>query len=215
MNRSHLFMPGALSILLLLGCNFTINKSITIEDGSTVQGSRNTINGNIFVGSDCNIQGSCRSINGVIRVGDHSQVKDLRSINGDITMERGVIVRGDVESINGSISCNTGGKIRGTLTAINGPIHLENTSVERHVKTTNGDIELLDNSIVQGDIIVKRSKGRKNRRHRLRIEIAQGSVVEGDIIVKDRRLDVRVILIEDGKVNGKIINAQVVDQDEM
>ena len=213
MNRPRFFIMCTLIALLVSGCNFSINKSVTIEDGKTVRGSRNTINGNILIGTDCEIRGSCRSINGGIRVGNQSQAEDLQSINGDITINRGVIVQGDVESINGSVSCDRGCKIHGKLTTINGSVHLENTFVERNIKTYNGDVDLWDESIVKGDIIIKRSKGRRKRLPRLRIEIADGSVVEGDIVVKDRQLDVRVILTDGGKVNGRIINAQVIDEE--
>ena len=77
--------------------------------------------------------------------------------------------------------------------------------------TYNGDIELLRRSVVQGDIIVKRSKGNSHRRRRLKIEIAEESVVEGNLIVKDKYMDVKVILSEGGKVNGRIRNAEVIE----
>lgn len=208
----RLFCLPLVITIVISGCNLRINKSITIDDGRTVRGSQNTVNGSIHIGSDCKLNGNCRSVNGVIRVGSDSKVRDLQAVNGRVTVERNVIVRGKIESVNGSVSCDQGVEIYKSITTVNGSIDLENTMVERDINTYNGDITLSDETNVRGDIIVKKSKGRSRRRRRLTIEITEDSVVEGDIIVKDRTMDVKVILSQGGRVEGRIKNAEVIEE---
>lgn len=212
MKIRRLFCLPLVITVVISGCNLRINKSITVNDGRTVRGSQNTVNGNIYIGSDCKINGHCRSVNGVIRVGSDSRVKDLQAVNGSITVERDVLVKGKIESVNGSVSCDRGVEVYKGVTTVNGSIDLENTMVERHISTYNGDITLSDESTVRGDITVKKSKGRSRRRRRLTIEIKEDSVVEGDIIVKDRNMDVKVILSQGGRVEGRIKNAEVIEE---
>lgn len=201
-----------LSLIILSGCNLSVNKSIVIDDGDKVHGSRNTVNGNIYVGSDCRIDGDLRSVNGGIEIGSHSKVQDLQAVNGRIEVGRETMVRGSIESVNGSVTCDRGVEIQGRLTTVNGNIDLENTIVEHDIKTYNGDITLSDESIVRGDIIIKRSKGSSRRHRLLKIEITNGSVVEGDIIVGDRWLDVKVYLSDGGKVRGRVRDADVIER---
>lgn len=212
MKLSRFFIFFIIATICLSGCNLRINKSIHIDDGQTVRGSQNAINGNINIGANCNVNGSCRSVNGNVRVGNDSKVKDLQSVNGRITVERDVLVRGDVESVNGPVSCDPGVEIRGGVTSINGSIDLENTLIEKDVKTYNGDIDLLERTVIHGDIIIKKSRGSSNRRRRLAIEITGHSVVEGDIIVKDRNIEVTVVLSNGGRVEGRVRNAKVIEE---
>ena len=95
---------------------------------------------------------------------------------------------------------------------VNGNIDLDQTLVERDLTTYNGDIVMANESVVRGDIIVKRNKGRSNRRHPLRIKISDDSVVEGDIWVKDRDIDVEVVLSRGGRVEGRVKNAEVIER---
>jgi uncharacterized phosphosugar-binding protein len=80
------------------------------------------------------------------------------------------------------------------------------------IRTHTGDITLQAKSTVEGDITIKRSRSRKHRYRTLDITISDGSVVKGDIIVKDDDLKVKVFLSGGGKVEGTIINAEVVNQ---
>jgi DUF4097 and DUF4098 domain-containing protein YvlB len=212
MRIRRLFCLLLVITIVVSGCNLRINKSITVDDGRTVRGSQNTVNGSIYIGSDCKINGNCRSVNGVIRVGSDSRVKDLQAVNGKITVERNVLVKGKIESVNGSVSCDQGVEVYKGVTTVNGSIDLESTMVEQDLNTYNGDITLSDESTVRGDIVVKKSKGRSRRRRRLTIEITEDSVVEGDIIVKDRTMDVKVILSQGGRVEGRIKNAEVIEE---
>lgn len=212
MKSLPIFFGLPIAIGCILGCSLSVNKTITIADGESVRGSQNTVNGNILVGSHCEVNGDCRSVNGIVEVGNHSKVKDLQTVNGRITIEREVIVRGKIESVNGPVVCDPGVQIYDGVATVNGSIDLENTVVRRNITTYNGDIQLLDRSLIQGDIVVKKSKGDSHRRRRLRIDIAEESVVEGNIIVKDKTMDVKVILSEGGRVSGRIQDAEVIQE---
>jgi len=72
------------------------------------------------------------------------------------------------------------------VNTVNGSIDLEKTKVQHDISTYNGDITLTDNSLVEGDIFIKKNKGRSDRIRRLKIKIEGGSIIEGDIIVKDK-----------------------------
>lgn len=212
MKSLRIFFVLPIAVGCILGCSLSVNKTITIADGESVRGSQNTVNGNILVGSHCEVNGDCRSVNGIIEVGSHSKVKDLQTVNGRITLEREVIVRGKIESVNGPVVCDPGVQIYDGVATVNGSIDLENTVVRRDITTYNGDIQLLDRSLIQGDIVVKRSKGDSHRRRQLRIDIAEESVVEGNIIVRDKTMDVKVILSEGGRVRGRIQDAEVIEE---
>lgn len=200
------------TLILLVGCNVSVNKDIVVHDGAKVSNSQNSVNGSISIGSNCEVRGGCRSVNGNIFVGNNSQVRELQAVNGRIKVDHTVMVRGDIESVNGSVACDSGVEVTGSVSTVNGTIDLNNTTVRRDVSTYNGHVTLLDQSIVRGDIVVKKSKGNANRVRPLEIKIAEGSVLEGDVLVKDDRMDVIVILAEGGIVHGEIIDAEVVQE---
>ena len=217
------------ALLVLPGCNISVNKSIYVDDGETINHGQKTVNGSIYIGSNCKVRGSCSTVNGKIKVGSNSEVRALRTVNmgitigensyadgnvstvnGSILCRAGVKIDGDASTINGAVTCETGGKINGDTTTINGKIDLKKTVVKEDIQTHNGNITLTEGTIVYGDIIIKRST-RLTRRHRkLKIRIADGSVVKGDIINRDRDLEVKVYLETGGSVIGRVERAEVI-----
>ncbi len=206
------FLCPIFTILLIIisSCNVRINKSIHIPDGKSIHHSLNTINGSIHIGSDCKVKGDCRSVNGNIKVGRNSEISDLDAVNGSIDLYEEVIVHGSIKSINGSVRCDRGCKIYYDLYTINGDIDIYNTTIRDDIKTINGDISLFDKSVVENNIIIKRKTGTSDYHHTITIKITEGSVVKGDILAHTNRKKVQVILSEDGKVLGNIINAEVI-----
>lgn len=196
---------------LCVSCNMSINRSIHIEDGRSV-GGFNTINGSITIGEECRVGGSCRSVNGIIEVGRLSRIRDVQTVNGRILIENEAVVRGDIESVNGSVGCRRGVEISGEINTVNGDIDLENTTVARDLTTYTGDVLLESRSIIRGDIIVKKSNSRSRRRRTLHIEITDNSVVHGNIIVRDYDIEAVVILSHGGRVEGRVRNAEVVER---
>jgi hypothetical protein len=219
-----------ITLVVVGGCNLSVNKSIYIKDGETVHSGPKTVNGSIYIGNNCTIKGSCNTVNGRIKVGANCKVRSLKTVNSGIKVGKDSIVDGDIGTVNGSVSCaervkvdgeiatinggvtcNTGVKVGGVITNINGHITLYNTIVKDDVKTYTGDITLKDKSVVEGDIVIRRSRG--SRKHRtLEIRIENRSIVKGDVIVRDDDLEVTVYLSGGGKVEGKIQDAKVIKE---
>lgn len=233
MRKKYVYLVVIVLAVLLVtpGCNISVNKSIYIDDGETVKNAQSTVNGSIYIGSDCKVKGSCNTVNGKIKVGSNSEVRGLKTVNmgitigensyvdgnastvnGSINCKAGVKIDGDASTINGSIKCDSGAKINGDATTVNGKIELKKTVVKEDIRTHNGNITLMNESIVYGDIVIRRSHNITRRHRRLKIRIAEGSVVKGDIINKDDDIDVEVYLTGGGKVIGKIRGAELIKE---
>lgn len=199
----------SLLLLFLASCSMSVNKSIRIEDGETVNHSLNTVNGSIQIGNSCEVFGDCRTINGSIKVGTNSRVTDLKTVNGSIGLHENVHVEGSLESVNGDIRCQQNVRVHRRIGTINGKIDLTETTVKEDITTYNGDITLKDGSLVEGDIIIKKPTGVSGQKRELDIRILNESVVNGNIRVLDENMHVRVHLSRGGKVNGRVENAEV------
>lgn len=210
------------AVLFLVGtcfCLATVNKSIHIADNQKVHGGLSSVNGSIHIGFNCTVGGESHTVNGRIEVGDGSRVDDLRTVNGSIRIGRRVIVDGLVKTTNGSLACDAGTEIIRELRTTNGSIKLTGTKVGGGLTTVNGDVTVLDQSRVRGDIVIRGRQGswffgffRSRRRHPTTIRIEGGSVVEGGIIVEDDRRNVEVIVSKDSKILGRVINAKIIER---
>lgn len=190
------------------------------------RGSRNTLNRNITINADTEINGALRSINGTIDVGEGCSVEDINTVNGTIRIRMDVIIRGDVGSVNGRVNIQDKVRIDGNVTSVNGritldrevvvrdnveivngSINLDKATVEQDITTYNGNITLRNSSRVKGNIVVEENRGwsnnRRQRRH-LTIDLSRESVVEGDIIIEDDDIEVTVYISGGAKVEGKI-----------
>ncbi len=204
------FFVFCLTLLLIAGCSLNINDSIYIEDGEKVRGSQNSINGDIIIGDDCEVDGDSRTINGGIEVGRNSKVRDIEVVNGSIRLYDEVSVNGDVQTVNGDIWTYAGVTVRGEVFTVNGDIDLEGTRVGRNVSTYVGDITLTRKSTVEGDIVINDNHGKHEDDILIIIEVTDESVVEGDIRVVDEDVDVKVYISRGGRVDGRIVNAEVI-----
>lgn len=194
---------------LMNGCRISVNRSIYIEDGEKVRHGLSSVNGSVIVGSDCVVIGNCRSVNGRVEIGNDSEVGNLQSVNGRISVGSNVEVDGDIESVNGSIRCDPDTKVSGKIATINGSIDIDKTDIRRIISTYNGHITLTNQSVVRRNIIIRDSKSRSDSRRQLIIRIEDNSIVEGDIVVRDEDKEVKVYLLNGGKVYGKIDGAVV------
>jgi DUF4097 and DUF4098 domain-containing protein YvlB len=193
----------------LFAIELGINKSIYVQDGQKKSDGISTVNGCIVIGKKCRVQGSCRSVNGLITVGRASEVKRLETVNGGIRVDPGVRVLKDIKSVNGPIECRDAVSVHGSIKSVNGPISLSNTKVEGDLSTYHGNISLEKETQIDGDVIIKDSKGRDRHKKPLYIRITDHSVVHGDIMVEDDDLKVVVQLRGGGKVRGHIYHAVV------
>jgi hypothetical protein len=200
-------------------CLATVNRSIHIADNQTVHGGLSSVNGSIHIGSNCTVGGSSHTVNGRIEVGDGSRVEDLKTVNGSIRIGRRATVDGFARTVNGSISCDSGGEIRREVHTTNGSIELRGAIAGGGLTTTNGDVTVLDQSRVKGDIVIRGRQGfwffgifGWRHRHPITIRIGGGSIVEGGIIVEDDHRNVEVIVSKDSKIQGKVVNAKIVER---
>jgi len=220
-----------IAFFLLTACNVGVNKSIHIRDGEKVSHGQSTVNGSIYIGSHCRVSAGCSTVNGKIEVGSNSEVESLRTVNrgirvgkdsvvdgsavtvnGSIKLKEGVRVDGDIDTVNGNISCGKGVRIEGEVATVNGDVDIVNGIVKEDIKVNNGDITLSDESVLTGNIVIKRSGGFKLRTRKVAIRITGGSLVKGDILVKDSKTRVTVYLSNGGEVAGKIRGAEVVKE---
>ncbi|NOZ60075.1 MAG: hypothetical protein GXO74_00185 [Calditrichaeota bacterium] len=208
MKKKNLLSVLLTFLFFIFACNVNLNKSITIEDGQTVNHSLNVVNGIVRVGNNCVIKGGIRSVNGSVLIGSHTKAQDVKIVNGKIVVGDSSFFDGSLEVVNGEISCGVGTKIHGSVKTVNGGIDLTGVRIRRDVGTVNGDIVLTKASVVEGNIIIKKAKGKFSERQ-CTIRIADNSEVMGNIIVEDERVQVTVHLQSGGKVLGKVENAKV------
>lgn len=76
-------------VLLLVGCDTSINSSLVVPDGESRTGALTSVNGDVTIGKDCTIEGSSTSVNGSIKI----EVTGGSSIEGDVLVKRDVDVR--------------------------------------------------------------------------------------------------------------------------
>jgi hypothetical protein len=213
MHRLHYAVCVSLFLLIILtSCNMSVNNSIQIPNGTKELKSLNSVNGNIIIGSDCDIKGTARSVNGFIQIGDNSRIRTVQTVNGPINLETGVYIDGNAESVNGAINTKPKCIVDGSVESINGSITLTHTTVEKAVTTFNGDISLKQQSIINGNIHIKKTTGQSDHQKTLTITISDSSVVKGDIIVAEPEHPVVVVLRKGGKVIGKVEHAEVKEE---
>ena len=88
-----------LTIWALAACDVSVNRSIRVADGESVEGDRITVNGRIRIGSGAEVRGDCQTVNGRITVGDDSRVGSLSTVNGRIMLGQNVTVEGDLATV--------------------------------------------------------------------------------------------------------------------
>jgi hypothetical protein len=209
MNRCLSIAVLTLSAMGICACDASVNRSQYVRDGEHSDGVH-SVNGSIRIGEGCTVDGGCHTVNGRIEVGKGSRVGDLDTVNGRIALGADVVVDGDATTVNGSIACDSGGKVAGKITTVNGGIELDNTRVDEDVVTVNGDVRLRNGSLVHGRIVIKGKRGFFSGGHHLEIRIEDGSVVEGGIDVTDPDNEVEVYISKGSTVKGEIRNARVI-----
>ncbi len=161
-----------------------VNQSISI-DGAEQVGDVSSVNGGIRIADGASAF-EVSTINGSITLGDSVQVASAQTVNGRIRVGNDVKVKGSLETVNGSIRADRGSDIDNSIETVNGSINLRNTRVGKDLKTANGDIDILNGSVVEGDVIVRGKRHWWDRffefsRNRPEITIDSESSVLGDI----------------------------------
>ncbi len=209
-------LTALVTVLLALPVQASINKSITIDAGTSSDGA-STVNGKVSVGAGATVTGDVSSVNGSIRIEEGATVADaetvngglrvadkvrsrnLSTVNGSIDVARDVVVDGEVSAVNGRITIGGGSKVEHDLGNVNGEIELEGSEVGGDVSTVNGDIELAGGAVVMGDLVVEKPSGWNDSKNTPRVVIGPGSRVEG--VIRLER-EVKLFISESAEVGG-------------
>lgn len=159
----------------------TVNGAIRLETGVTA-GEVSTVNGSIQIADNVTLT-SGKTVNGSLSVGENSAVEtSLTSVNGRITLAAGTRVGESVEARNGSISA-AHATIGGGVKSVNGDINLQGTTLGADLETTNGNIVIGRDSLVRGDVVVRKPSGFSAAKTRMpTVKIEAGATVEGRLV---------------------------------
>lgn len=184
----------------------SVNGAIKVGENSEV-GDLSTVNGSVKVGEN-SIVGMTETVNGSIVIGAGSKTLGAETVNGSIKMHNDCHIDGDVETVNGSIKASNGCKIEGHIETVNGKISLDNTTVFKDVVMVSGKIELLNSSLVDGDLIVKKSKGFFNQGKKKApiVVLGEGAQVGGDLVFER---PVKLYIHDSLNIDTDISNAKV------
>jgi cytoskeletal protein CcmA (bactofilin family) len=219
--RGAILTAGVL--LVLAGCDASLNQDIEIAAGAERGNGAMTINGNVRVGRDAvadaslrTVNGSirvaegaqvgdCATVNGVVEIGSDTRTGDLETVNGDLRIGTGARVGGNIKLVNGNIEVLDGTEIDGSVGTVNGRIVLHGTSVGGSVSNVMGGMLITGGSHVRGDL---RVKGAEDDPHAVPPEIIIGpdTVIDGEL---DFERPVK-LLIHDSASVGEIRGAEAV-----
>ena len=210
-------MALAACLILSPAHAFNLNKSISVDDGAQSDGE-STVNGSISVGSDAVVTGSLDTVNGTIRIDNNATIEDAQTVNGSLRVSAGVkatglssvngairvgekcTVDGEVTVVNGQITLDRGTDVADVVSNVNGEIRVEGAIIGGDLSTVNGDVSLLSNSRLKGDLIVEEPSGWGNRnRRKPRIVIGEESSVEGTIHLER---EVELYISDSAEVGG-------------
>jgi hypothetical protein len=198
----------------------SVNKSLTVRAGTAVKDVE-TVNGSIDLESKSSADG-VETVNGSIDVADDVSVSKLETVNGSIRVGSGLKTTGDVETVNGRIEVGAGSTIQGSVSTVNGRVTLDQVSVSKSAETVNGGLllrasriggnvemvngraEVLDGTIVGGDIIVRKPKGNWGWGGKSKapvVVIGPGSEVRGQIRIEN---DATKLYISDSARVGSV-----------
>ena len=181
-----------------------VNSSISIDAGEQV-GDVSTVNGGIRLGNGASAK-EVSTVNGSITIGDNASLTSAETVNGALNAGVGVTVDENLETINGGISSGRGTRISGSIETVNGALRLRQTEIGGDVITSRGDIDILDGSLVKGDVHFKGQRSWWNRLLRFNsgkpeLTIDASSEVAGDIHLY-RQVDLDIAA---GSLLGEVI----------
>ena len=141
----------------------TVNKTVRVEAGEAV--------------------GDVRSVNGSVRIGDDASAESIQSVNGSIDIGENARIEDDVSAVNGAIELDRGVDVGGNVETVNGGIEVRAGKVAGDVETVNGAIVLLDGTVIEGNVLVKKPWGwSSSERKPVKVEIGRDVQVKGDLI---------------------------------
>ncbi len=209
--EKHVLIAGLATLMLAFPAQSSVNKDVRVSDGATADGA-SSVNGSVTVGSNATVTGRVSTVNGTIRVGNDTVIEraetvngsikigsnvranSIETVNGSIRVDANSTVDGDVSAVNGGISLEQGASVADDLSNVNGDIELSGALVGGDVQTTSGDVEVMDSSVIRGDLIVTEQKGwfrSGGKSRKPKIVIGPGSRVEG-VLRLEREVDLYI-----------------------
>jgi hypothetical protein len=152
----------------------TVNKSISVADNTEVK-DVDSVNGAIRIGDGASVR-SAETVNGSIRFGVNARTGSAETVNGRIEAGAGFVAEGNLETVNGSITLGSGASVGGSIESVNGSIELDQAAVGKDLQLVNGSIETRATRI-GGDVVTVNGS----------VDLLGGTIVEGDLIVKKSR----------------------------
>ena len=214
------FTVGLLVLLMAVpALGASVNKSVKIEAGGESSGA-SSVNGSITIGENARVTGDAETVNGSIRIDSGASVQDASTVNGGVSLAKGVqadnlstvngsiklaelvTVAGEVETVNGRINVEKGSTVANSVSNVNGKIALTGAEIGGDVSTFSGDIDVVDGSVVKGDIIVEKPSNwgfGKSKSRKPRVVIGPGSTVKGNIDLEHK---VDLFISETADVGG-------------
>jgi len=214
------FTVGLLAMLMAVpALGATLNKSVKIEPGSESSGAT-SVNGSITVGENAVVTGNVKTVNGSVRVDGGARIRnaatvngsvrvatgvqavDLSTVNGSIKVGESVVLDGEIEAVNGRITVASGTIVANGVSNVNGQIRLAGAEVGGDVSTVSGDVNVIEGSVVQGNLIVEKPSNwgfGKSKTGKPRIVIGPGSTVKGTI---DLERKVALFISDTANVGG-------------
>jgi DUF4097 and DUF4098 domain-containing protein YvlB len=194
-NVKHIFAATILASMMS-GCivhvsgsndGFEISKvfgDIDVDESSSIK-NVSTVNGNIDIDNHSSAK-NVETVNGGIDIGDYVTVRSAETVNGDIEAGNNLTSERSLSTVNGDIEVEEDSSVGEDVETVNGDIDLNNVKVGNNVMTNNGDVTLRSGTVVEGDVIFRRSNSRwgKKRRHEPTLTIEENVKVKGRIILE-------------------------------
>lgn len=179
----------------------SVNGSVTVGENAVVSGDVTTVNGAVRVDAGARVE-DASTVNGAVRIGDSVQADDLSTVNGSIKVGESARIAGEIEAVNGRITVEKGTTVADDVSNVNGQIDLAGTEVGGNVSTVSGDINIVEGSVIDGDVIVEKPGNwifGKSKQRKPRVVIGPGSTVKG-VIELER--EVELFISETASVGG-------------
>lgn len=156
---------------------------VSVSSGKSVT-DVSSVNGDVEL-EDSVTARTVDTVNGDVEIGDHVQVRSISVVNGEIETGQHFTSESSISSVNGDIDVDAHSRINGDVSNVNGDITLIGTNVSLDVVTNNGDISLLQSTVIAGDLIYRDGNGSKrNWGTPPTLVIDANSKVEGSIILE-------------------------------
>ncbi len=165
----------------------SVNGSVDVGVGSTVNGDISTVNGSISMDERAQAE-DIETVNGKIEIGPETVARSLETVNGSIQVGERAAISGSIESVNGRITVGSEAVVAGTVGAVNGQLLIQGAEVGS-LANVNGGMVLESGSIVNGELRVRKPRGSDD--DPVVVEIHSGVRVAGPLVF-ERPVTLRV-----------------------